>query len=138
MTHWLDEFERCAPWIRAALATTVVPTHSIGDVFALIAKGEAQLHAGRGCCFVTIIEKWANGNKVLNVWMGGGDLAEMTEMAPMIDRWAQEVGCTHALIRGRPGWQRMSFLKDLGFALDAVTLAKEYGHDSAMAAARAA
>jgi hypothetical protein len=49
----------------------------------------------------------------IHVWLGGGDLAELMEMRPLVESWGRDVGCVRATISGRLGWDRA--LKPYGF-----------------------
>lgn len=124
--HWLDEFERCRPWLSAALASGSVQTHTIGDVFALIAKGAAQLWPLPEAVIVTVMDRFPNGVQTVSAW-AGGRLEDIEAAIPGIEEWAARQGCTHVFIKGRPGWQRMMFPK-LGYHLDQVVMVKELAH----------
>lgn len=123
--EWLREFWRCKKWIEEALESSAIRSLTVGDIFAMIAKGAAQLHPGKACCFVTTIDHFkTTGVRVISVYAAGGDLKEMEEMAPKIEAWAQSQGCTHVFIKGRRGWER-SFLRTQGYQVDQVVLVKE-------------
>lgn len=49
----------------------------------------------------------------IHVWLGSGDLNELLEMRPLVERAGREWGCTRATISGRLGWDRA--LKSHGF-----------------------
>lgn len=51
----------------------------------------------------------------IHVWLGGGDLTELLEMRPLVERAGIEWGCKRATIDGRLGWVRV--LKPYGYAL---------------------
>lgn len=42
--------------------------------------------------------------KTLHVWLSGGDMQELIEMAPKLMAWGKKMGCTDATIEGRLGW----------------------------------
>ena len=126
MTHWLEEFQRCKPWIEAALASGTVQTHTIGDVFALIANGGAQLWPMPNSVIVTVMDKYPNGVQTVSAW-AGGNMAELEAKIPEIEDWACKQGCTHVFIKGRPGWRRAMF-PGLGYRLDQVVMVKELAH----------
>jgi hypothetical protein len=115
-----SEWERCAPWIAAALQAA--PSgHSLEDVKALVERREVRFWAGRKAAMVTEIQTWPQG-KWLQIWLAGGDLGELvTELRPAAEAYAKSLGCTLAIINGRPGWQ--AALPD--YKRVAVALAKE-------------
>lgn len=52
--------------------------------------------------------------RALHVFAGGGDLAEMRELIPVLEAFAARLGCTVTGATGRRGWVRV--LKSFGYA----------------------
>jgi hypothetical protein len=107
----IPDWERCRPFVADALAYSH-GTHSIGDVEAAIAAGEATFWPGQGSAMVTEILDLP-GAKVLHFWLCGGDLDELQRMRAFIEGVGQAQGCTKASTAGRRGWSRV--LKDDGY-----------------------
>lgn len=103
----MREWERCCPWIEAALAKDP-GGRSIDEVRAYVAAGEAQLWPGERCAAVT---EWFEFPRFrgLNVWLMGGDIKEL--LGPVLERittYARLHGATR-LYGGaydRPGWRK--------------------------------
>jgi hypothetical protein len=100
------EFERCWPWIEAALTRCNVKHHSRESLLADLLAGRAQIWpAERG---VIVSECFIDGEaRVLRGWLGGGDLDDIVAMRPGMEAWGRAMGCTHAAIEGRKGWERV-------------------------------
>ena len=117
-----DDWARCAPWLDAALAHAG-RTHSLADVRALVAAGEARFWAGRACGLVAAIER-DPGELRLLIWLAGGDREELeAELLPLAEGWGRDMGCRRAVVIGRIGWERA--LKTKGYAPLARLIAKE-------------
>ncbi len=100
---WLrSEFERCSPYIQAALDRTL-GTHELSDVWALIADGRAQLWPYPTSAIVTVLD-YCPRKVVLNYWLCGGKLPECIAATAPIEEWAKAAGATCAVINGRSGW----------------------------------
>lgn len=100
-----DEWARCAPWIEAALEHGGA-THALEDIEALVRAREARFWAGREAAVVTEVQTWPR-MKVLNVWLAGGDLAELRdELRPLVEAYGVAEGCQRMLVPGRQGWAR--------------------------------
>lgn len=67
-----------------------------------IAENTAQLWLGERSAIVTEIV-----GDAIHVWLGAGDLAELLEMRPLIERYGRDIGCKRATIDGRLGWDRV-------------------------------
>lgn len=102
--RWQDHIER---------ALSKQATHTLADVEAMLARGEAQLWEGEKSAAVTeVIEQ--PRQKDFSLWLCGGDMEEICEiMLPKAAKWAKENGCTRMLTSGRPGWDRV--MKRYGF-----------------------
>ena len=100
-----DEWERCAPWIEAALARGM-GFHTLEDVLDQCVAGRAVFWPGKRSAVVTEFQFYPRA-KALNYWLIGGDLDELLdEMAPHIEAWAKAEGCTDVTGAGRRGWER--------------------------------
>lgn len=111
----LSEWDRCAPWIEAALSEGA-GTHTIDDVIEGLRSGDYQFWPGaRSACVTEIIEY--PRRKALCFWLAGGDLGDMMRnIEPVARAWGEGQGCT--LFFGnavyRPGWERA--LQRYGYA----------------------
>ena len=101
----IAEFERCRPWLEAALAHSV-GGYDIAHVRAAIETGTAQFWPTTNSAAVTTIDTFPSGLKVLQFWLAGGALAELVLTEANVLAWAREIGCDRAVIVGRSGWQR--------------------------------
>lgn len=104
--------------LEAALAHEGVG-RSVEDVLERIKSGDAQMWAGKAAFHITEIIIYPN-RKTLHVWLSGGDMGELIEMAPKLMAWGKSMGCSHASIEGRAGWERK--LAPMGFKKQAVSL----------------
>ena len=105
-------WRRCLPWIEAAL-DYAGGTHTIEDVEAQIARGEAWFWPGEKSALVTEILEYPQF-KAASFWLAGGDLGELLDMTPSVETWAVTMGCSKIFECGRPGWAKA--LKPLGYA----------------------
>ena len=99
-----QEFERCKPYIEAALEYTG-GTHDIIDIYEGLYKGTMQLWPAEKSCLVTEIINYPK-MKVLNIFLGGGDLTEILSMHEDVIRWAKDQNCTALNMTGRFGWKK--------------------------------
>ena len=99
-----QEFERCKPYIEAALEYTG-GTHDIIDIYEGLYKGTMQLWPAEKSCLVTEIINYPK-MKVLNIFLGGGDLTEILSMQEDVIRWAKDQNCTALNMTGRFGWKK--------------------------------
>jgi hypothetical protein len=100
---WLrSEFDRCAPWIQAALDRDI-GAFELEDVWNYIAAGKAQLWPQKESAVVTALEYFPR-KTVLRYWLCGGDLKDCLKVEPVIEKWAKEAGAVCAIIGGRRGW----------------------------------
>jgi hypothetical protein len=116
------EWGRCAPWLDAALAQAG-RTHTLADVRALVAAGEARFWPGRASALVAALET-DPGERRLLIWLAGGERRELEgELLPLAEAWGRECGCRRVLVIGRAGWERT--LKSKGYAPLARVIAKD-------------
>ncbi len=99
-----EEFNRCKPYIEAALEYTG-GTHDIIDIYAGLYKGTMQLWPAEKSCLVTEIITYPK-MRVLNIFLGGGDLTEILSMHEDVIRWAKDQNCSALNMTGRFGWKK--------------------------------
>lgn len=81
------------------------PTHTVGDVVALIHENKAQFwQQGDGCIITEIHETPLR--KAVHYWIVFGGMHDCLALQPEIDEWAKGEGCTIATATGRRGWGR--------------------------------
>lgn len=113
---------RCGPWLEAALAHAG-DSHGLEDVRALVEDGRARLWAGARSALVATIENDPRERRLL-LWLAGGALDELTAvLRPAAEAWGRAMGCTRAMIIGRPGWEHV--LRDDGYRPVARLIAKD-------------
>lgn len=98
------EFNRCRKYIEAALEYTG-GTHDLIDIYEGLYKGTMQLWPAEKSCLVTEIITYPK-MRVLNIFLGGGDLTEILSMHEDVIRWAKDQGCTALNMTGRFGWKK--------------------------------
>lgn len=103
MSH-ISEIDRCQPWIEAALEYSG-GTHSLSDVIHGITSGKMQLWPAPKGCIVTEIVVYPR-KKMLNVFLGGGDLDQLLDMHKDVIAWSKAQGCEAITITGRFGWKK--------------------------------
>lgn len=92
--------------------------HTFDDVQNNVNEGLMQIWARPNAAIVTQIFIFPQ-YKQLDVFLAGGNLADLEAMCPEIEEWAKEQGCTKAVLIGRPGWQR-TFLSRTGWRQEPV------------------
>ncbi len=103
-------WERARPHIEDALAHAG-GTHAIEDVLGGIAEGRLQLWVGDRCAGVSEILNFPR-RRVLNLFLAGGDMAEMRTLQAGLEAFARGSGCQAAMFSGRltrsavSGWPR--------------------------------
>lgn len=81
------------------------PIEAIDD---LLASGQAQFWCDGSAALVTRIVEYPGGARACEATAGAGDMAGLVErIAPAVEQWASEQGCTHLLVAGREGWRRV-------------------------------
>ena len=98
------ELQRCSPWIEAALEYSG-GTHDFIDVAEGINKGTMQLWPTPKGCIVTEIVVYPR-KRMLNVFLGGGELDQILDMHQDVIQWAKAQGCTALTMTGRVGWKK--------------------------------
>jgi hypothetical protein len=107
------------PRLEAALLRAGSTHDWVRDVVPRLCDGRAQWHStqdGRGA-IVTELLDYPN-YRVVNYWLGAGELAACRSLVPGIEAWARGEGCVRAIGLGRPAWRRV-----LGDDVDVVGLA---------------
>ena len=100
----IDELARCRAWIEAALEYSG-GTHNFDDVAEGLASGKMQLWPAPKGCIVTEIVVYPR-KKVLNVFLGGGELDQLMDMHKDVIAWSKAQGCVAVTITGRHGWKK--------------------------------
>lgn len=100
----MTELERCKPWIEAALEYSG-GTHLFKDVEAGLTKGTLQLWPAPQGCIVTEIVVFPR-KRVVNVFLGGGELEQIMEMHGDVIEWAKSQNCVALTMHGRMGWNK--------------------------------
>lgn len=116
------EWERCAPWIQAAL-NHARDVYTLSDVEFQIRSGGAQFWPGRRAALVSKIETYPRATWLL-LWLAGGSLGELRdELRPAAEAWGTSQTCTKSVIVGRHGWSKA--LATEGYAPMAMVVGKD-------------
>ena len=116
MSPFDQEWERCSPWVQAAL-DHAGNLFSLEDVKKSVIKGEAIFLPGLEAVVIAEIRVYPQ-KRIYNCWLAGGDLEELKlAFAPAIRRYAKRAGCDAITIQGRPGWQRVFNMHQKGVVL---------------------
>lgn len=100
----MDQLERCKKWIEAALAYSG-KTHVYEDIVEGCKSGKMQLWPADKGCLVTEIIPYPR-RKVLNIFLGGGELEQIMDMHEDVIAWAKSQGCNALTMHGRRGWKK--------------------------------
>ena len=117
-----EELERCRTWIEAALSYSG-GTHDFADVVDGLQRGLMQLWPTPKGCIVTEIVVYPK-KKVLNVFLGGGELEQILDMHNDVITWAKAQGCSALSMSGRFGWKKP--LKAHGWEVQHASYVKEF------------
>lgn len=111
-----QEFERCWPWLEAALArevvvlkdgTRLVPYHK-EHVLQLIVAWKYRLWAFKNCAFLTQVRSLPTGLKLHHTWLvGGNSLKDIVAKQPIIEEFGRKNGCHQQTGHGRRAWLRV-------------------------------
>jgi len=116
MSPFDQEWERCSPWLQAAL-DHAGNLFSLEDVKKAVIKGEAIFLPGLEAVVIAEIRVYPQ-KRIYNCWLAGGNLEELKlAFAPAIRRYAKRAGCDAITIQGRPGWQRVFNMRQKGVVL---------------------
>jgi len=102
----IEQWVRVRKWILPALVDATE-----AEVIADIMSGKATLWPGERCAFVT--QLLAGENRLLHIWLAGGDGREMMAMVHGMAAWGRAQGAQFATVNGRKGWKRR--LNQFGF-----------------------
>ena len=116
------ELDRCKPWIEAALSYSG-GTHGFDDVVSGLQKGMLQLWPTPRGCIVTEIVVYPK-KRVLNVFLGGGELDQILDMHDDVIEWGKAQGCSALTMSGRYGWKKP--LKAHGWEAHHASYIKEF------------
>ena len=117
-----SELDRCKPWIEAALEYSG-GTHDFGDIVTGLERGVLQLWPTPKGCIVTEIVVYPK-KRVLNVFLGGGELEQIMDMHGDVIEWAKAQGCSALTMSGRLGWKKP--LEARGWKHQHASYAKEF------------
>jgi len=118
---WLrSEFERCWPWLQAALEREP-DTYRKEHVWKALETGDASLWPTPNSCCLVSIKDYPTGRRGLLGWLAGGDLQEIKKTEIALQAYAREMGCHHMELFGRRGW----FREFEGYREAAVVLRKD-------------
>jgi hypothetical protein len=116
MSPFDQEWERCSPWVQAAL-DHAGNLFTLEDVKKAVIKGEAIFLPGLEAVVIAEIRVYPQ-KRIYNCWLAGGNLEELKlAFAPAIRRYAKRAGCDAITIQGRPGWQRVFNMRQKGVVL---------------------
>ncbi len=116
----MKEWERCKPWIEAALEGGF---YGIGYIEGLLNRphNPGQFWPGKNAAIVTEVQDHGD-HRVLFCWAAGGDMEEVLAMASGIEAVGRLLGCQYAMSEGRGGWARV--MKKHGYEPYSVTIRK--------------
>jgi len=116
----MKEWERCKPWIEAALEGT---PYDLAFIEGMLNRphAPAQFFPGKECAMVTEVQQQGT-DRVLFVWAAGGKMDELLAMAPGIEAVGRLMGCNAAMAEGRSGWSRI--LKNHGYEVASIVMRK--------------
>lgn len=121
MTDIRANFDRCRPWIEAALEYAN-GTHSIDDIWHGVVAGQYQFWPAEKGCFITEVIDFPQ-KRVFHVFLAGGELRQLRQMVDSLESFANALGCQSIMISGRTGWIRV--LRDRGVRPSYQVMVKE-------------
>jgi len=95
---------------------------TIDTIVLGVLEGRLHFYPLRRSFIIMCVREIENGRAYMTD-LAGGDLDELREYMPTIERRAAELGCRIVGIEGRRGWERA--MKPAGYEFAAVTLVKE-------------
>tara|TARA_R110000824_G_scaffold73931_1_gene188206 strand:+ start:1146 stop:1520 length:375 start_codon:yes stop_codon:yes gene_type:complete len=99
-----QELYRCREWIESALK--VYDTHDFEDIKEGVLNGRYHLWHGEDACIITEFIEYPK-YRVLNVFLGGGDLKKLMIMRKSVEKFGKETGCKKLVASGRKGWLKV-------------------------------
>ena len=106
LVAWRAEFDRCWPWLWAALCSFDCPTHTKEQVWRRLVTGKAFMWPGERSVIIVELVNHPIGYRSCHYWLQGGDLAELKTKHSQIEDWARQTGCAQMTGDGREGWAR--------------------------------
>ncbi len=97
-------------------------THRFEDVLAEVAAHTMQFWSFEKSCVISQICHTPLAT-VCHIFLGAGELSGIEAIAPVVEQWAREQGCTRMQFIGRPGWDR-TFLNRSGWTTTAICMEK--------------
>ena len=102
-----EEFERCWPWLEAALSAFGIPTHTKHQVWWRIEKQRAFLWTRKKAAIIGEFYYFPSGIVSFNYWLQGGELKACKAMHKGIEEWAADREKLDFYTGfGRPGWAK--------------------------------
>lgn len=123
MTGVVPPIENYRGQIEAALAYSD-DSHSFDDIVRGVENGDMQYWPGAHSVIITeicVVPRY----KYMNIFLAGGILTEIEQMAPGIEEWGRRQGCDRMILTGRKGWER-TFLKREGWKKKLVVCEKKF------------
>lgn len=99
-----EEILRCRKWIEDALEYSG-GTHDFDDIVRGIYEQRMQLWPSEKGCIVTELVVYPK-KKVINIFLGGGELNQLLDMHSDVISWAKSQGCSGMTMTGRFGWKK--------------------------------
>lgn len=119
---WALEFARLEHRLEKAIEVAG-GGYTLEDLFIGLSEGNFQLWTRNNTIGITQIVDEPQVRS-LNVFLAGGDMADLQALLPKVEAFAGQEGCTRITLGGRKGWSK-SFLRAAGFEPRWVVLAKE-------------
>lgn len=88
-------------------------SHAFEDIAEGVEQGRFQLWAGPSSVMITELVE-SPREKAVNVFLAGGNQAELERMEPLVCDFGRRRGCSLIYMTGRRGWLR-SFLPRVGW-----------------------
>jgi hypothetical protein len=108
-SEWIaEQFERCAPWIQAALDAEPIRTHTLRHVWDDLIDNRCQLWPTPNSVLVTELIIYPTGAKILYHWLAGGSWDEIKATHARVEEFAKGQGCIAVEVKGRRGWERLA------------------------------
>ncbi len=117
----LTIWERCRPYIEAAVAAGEPDMDTIEDIEARVRAGTAHLWPGENCAGVT---EYIPG-PALHIWAAGGSLRGLLAMRESVEAFAWASDCQWIELDGRAGWTRL--FSRFGYQADGTRMFKRHG-----------
>lgn len=116
-----SDFDRCWPFLESAIEQ-YGHTHSKEDIWERLEARKAYFFPLQRGVIVGRVLTYPTGLKESEAMWAGGDLQEILQWVPSLEAYAQNLGCSRNIIKGRRGW-----LKALdGYREVGTTMVKEF------------